>query len=77
MGQSRRQGQRTLLAVAGLGWLAYKALQWGRQENLYGQVALITGGSRGLGLARVREFARVGCRLALAARDAQELARAR
>ena len=76
MGQRRRQGQRTLLASAGLGWLAYKVLQWGRQENLYGQVALITGGSRGLGLALAREFARVGCRLVLAARDAQELARA-
>ena len=76
MGQRRRQGQRTLLAIAGLGWLAYKVLQWGRQENLYGQVVMITGGSRGLGLALAREFARVGCRLVLAARDAQELARA-
>jgi len=77
MGQRRRQGQRTLLAVAGLGWLAYKVLQWGRQENLYSQVVLITGGSRGLGLALAREFARVGYRLVLAARDAQELVRAR
>ena len=34
-------------------------------------------GSRGLGLALAREFARVGCRLVLTARDAQELARAR
>ena len=76
MGQRRRQGQRTLLAIAGLGWLAYKVLQWGRQENLYGQVVMITGGSRGLGLALAREFARMGCRLVLAARDAQELARA-
>jgi hypothetical protein len=41
MGQRRRQGRRTLLVVAGLGWLAYKVLQWGRQENLYGQVVLI------------------------------------
>jgi hypothetical protein len=71
MVQRWRQGQRTLLAVAGLGWLAYKALQWERQENLYGQVALITGGSRGLGLALAREFAQVGCRLVLAARDTQ------
>jgi short-subunit dehydrogenase len=76
MGQGGRQGRRTLLAVAGLGWLAYKALQWGRQENLDGQVVLITGGSRGLGLALAREFARGGCRLVLAARDAQELAHA-
>jgi len=76
MGQRWKQRQRTLLAVAGLGWLAYKALQWGRQENLFGQVVLITGGSRGLGLALAREFARLGCRLVLAARDAQELAHA-
>ena len=76
MRQGWRQRQRTLLAVAGLGWLAYKGLQWGRQENLYGQVVLITGGSRGLGLALAREFARAGCRLVLAARDAQELTRA-
>jgi len=51
-------------------------LQWGRQESLYGQVALITGGSRGLGLALAREFAREGCRLVFTVRDAQELARA-
>jgi len=43
MAQRWRQGQRTLLAVASLGWLAYKGLQWSRQENLYGQVVLITG----------------------------------
>jgi NAD(P)-dependent dehydrogenase (short-subunit alcohol dehydrogenase family) len=34
---------------------------------------LITGGSRGLGLALAREFAREGCRIAICARDAQEL----
>ena len=76
MEQRWRQRQHTLLAVAGLGWLAYKTVQWGRQANLDGQVVLITGGSRGLGLALAREFARAGCRLVLAARDAQELARA-
>jgi NAD(P)-dependent dehydrogenase (short-subunit alcohol dehydrogenase family) len=53
-----------------------KRCSGGRQENLYGQVVLITGGSRGLGLALAREFARLGCRLVLAARDAQELAHA-
>jgi len=76
MEQRWRQRQRALLAVAGLGWLAYKVVQWGRQVNLDGQVVLITGGSRGLGLALAREFARAGCRVVLAARDTQELARA-
>jgi NAD(P)-dependent dehydrogenase (short-subunit alcohol dehydrogenase family) len=40
------------------------------------KVVVITGGSRGLGLALAREFAREGARLALLARDQAELARA-
>jgi NAD(P)-dependent dehydrogenase (short-subunit alcohol dehydrogenase family) len=72
-----KQGRPTLLAVAGLGWLGYKVLQRWRQEDVYGQVVLITGGSRGLGLALAREFAQAGCRLVLCARDAQELEHAR
>src|SRR5688500_6627370 len=71
-----KQGRPTLLAIAAMGLLGYKALQRWHQENLYGQVVLITGGSRGLGLALAREVARAGCRLVLCARDAQELARA-
>ena len=38
---------------------------------------LITGGSRGLGLALAEEFGRRGAKLAIAARDADELERAR
>ncbi|MCA1666531.1 MAG: SDR family NAD(P)-dependent oxidoreductase, partial [Thermomicrobia bacterium] len=37
---------------------------------------LVTGGSRGLGLQIAREFARVGCRIAICARDEEELHRA-
>ena len=40
------------------------------------RVVLITGGSRGLGLALARELASRGARLALVARDADELSRA-
>lgn len=42
-----------------------------------GQVVLVTGGSRGLGLAIARRFAQAGCKLVLAARKADELELAR
>ncbi|WP_213807674.1 SDR family NAD(P)-dependent oxidoreductase [Granulicella sp. dw_53] len=42
-----------------------------------GQVAVITGGSRGLGLALAERFGRAGAKLVLTARDLEELTRAR
>ena len=42
-----------------------------------GQVAIITGGSRGLGLAMAHEFGRAGVKLVLAARKQDELEQAR
>jgi short-subunit dehydrogenase len=42
-----------------------------------GKVVLITGGSRGLGLCLAREFGNAGARLALIARDREELERAK
>ena len=42
-----------------------------------GKVVVITGASRGLGLVLARELARKGARLAICARDASELERAR
>jgi len=66
------------LLIGAAGALAIRALARKRREiDLRGQSVFITGGSRGLGLALAREFARHGCRLALCARDADELARAR
>jgi len=47
-----------------------------RAYDLRGKVVLITGSSRGLGLVLAREFAREGARLALCARDPDELDRA-
>ncbi|HMG03908.1 MAG TPA: SDR family oxidoreductase [Chthoniobacterales bacterium] len=41
------------------------------------KVVLITGGSRGLGLVLARQFCQEGARVALLARDSDELARAR
>jgi NAD(P)-dependent dehydrogenase (short-subunit alcohol dehydrogenase family) len=46
------------------------------EADLTGKVALVTGGSRGLGLLLARELAGRGCRLLICARDADELRRA-
>jgi short-subunit dehydrogenase len=43
------------------------------EEDLAGQVALVTGASRGLGLLLAGELAKRGCRLAICARTASEL----
>ncbi len=69
--------RHALLLAVGAG-LAARAL-WGRRggADLTGRVVLITGGSRGLGLAVAREFGAQGCQLVLCARDAEELERAR
>ena len=48
-----------------------------RQYDFKDKVVLITGGSRGLGLVLAREFAAAGSRLAICARDEEELAAAR
>ncbi len=65
-----------LLLSGGIALLGRELWARLREADLTGQVALITGGSRGLGLAMAREFAHRGCRLALCARDEGELARA-
>lgn len=45
--------------------------------DLRGQVVLITGSSRGLGFLLACEFARLGCDIAICARDPEELEQAR
>jgi NAD(P)-dependent dehydrogenase (short-subunit alcohol dehydrogenase family) len=67
--------------VKALGWsafaigcaLAKTILQQSRYLDLNGKVVLITGGSRGLGLVLAREFAAIGARVAICARDEEEL----
>jgi short-subunit dehydrogenase len=75
----RNAGRKALLAGGiGLGLAgAVLARYLRRGEALTGQVALITGSSRGLGFLLAREFARQGCRLVVCARDETELERAR
>jgi NAD(P)-dependent dehydrogenase (short-subunit alcohol dehydrogenase family) len=45
-------------------------------DDLTGEVAVVTGASRGLGLLLARELARHACRLVICARDQAELDRA-
>ena len=46
------------------------------RNDLHGEVAVVAGASRGLGLLLARELARHGCPLVICARDAAELERA-
>jgi NAD(P)-dependent dehydrogenase (short-subunit alcohol dehydrogenase family) len=57
--------------------LISKALRRSRTMDLNGRVALVTGGSRGLGLLIARELGRQGAKLVIAARDEDELSRAK
>jgi NAD(P)-dependent dehydrogenase (short-subunit alcohol dehydrogenase family) len=73
-----RNGGLTKLAVAaGAAYLGWQAIRSLTADEIAGEVVLITGGSRGLGLLMAREFAAHGCSLVLCARDELELERAR
>lgn len=76
-----RVSKKSALYAAGLGagLLAQAAVRHRRRSlsSLRGQTVLITGGSRGLGLAMAHAFAREGCRIAICARDRAELEAAR
>jgi len=68
-----------VLGVAAGGALALRAAfqPRGRNYSFEGKNVLITGGSRGLGLILAREFFKQGARIAICARNAAELERAR
>jgi short-subunit dehydrogenase len=66
-----------ITAIAGGALLLKSAIDYLREYDLRDKTVLITGGSRGLGLVMAREFARHGARLALCARDEEELESAR
>ena len=75
--QKSEGGLRRVLGLGAGLWVAREVWARLRQDDLAGQVVLITGGSRGLGLLLAREFARHGCQVAICARDAEELERAK
>ncbi|MBA2735038.1 MAG: SDR family oxidoreductase [Acidobacteria bacterium] len=78
-GMKKKQKDKLMLALAGAGALLATRAVVRRLTgyDLRGKTVLITGGSRGLGLVMAREFASEGAQLAICARDAEELGRAR
>jgi NAD(P)-dependent dehydrogenase (short-subunit alcohol dehydrogenase family) len=70
----RRNGRLVAITATAAAWMAGRALlDRLLQDDLRGHVALVTGGSRGLGLLLARELGRAGCRVAVCARDVEEL----
>jgi len=76
----RDEGSGTLaLAAAGVGLflLGRSMVRQHRWMDFEGKTALITGGSRGLGLLLAREFVTHGANVVICARDGDDLERAR
>jgi hypothetical protein len=67
----------TMAAFGGAAaWLAWRDYRSNYGYDFHDKTVLITGGSRGLGLVMARQFAAERARLAICARDADELDRA-
>jgi NAD(P)-dependent dehydrogenase (short-subunit alcohol dehydrogenase family) len=62
-------------AVAGV-WAGIRTAR-GRRASLRGQVAIVTGGARGLGLFIAHELARAGCKLVICGLNRDDLEEAR
>ena len=74
-----KTARKVASAVAGVavaGFVASQALRTHRRWDFRRRVAVITGGSRGLGLVIARELAKEGARVVILARDAAEIERA-
>lgn len=70
-------GAGTVIGAALAGRRLARAVNDWRGHNIRGKTVLITGSSRGLGLAMAEEFAQHGCNIILCARDEEDLAGAR
>ena len=75
----RRQSRTIAFAAGGIGILlaGRSLLRRLREYDLQGKTVLVTGGSRGLGLVIARECVNQGARVAICARNEQELEQAR
>jgi FlaA1/EpsC-like NDP-sugar epimerase len=73
----RSDKMQVALAVAAGAMWAGRVLRSDPSYTFRGKIVLITGGSRGLGLALARDLARKGARLAICGRDPDSLERAR
>jgi len=72
--RDKRPGGWTMAALGGAAaWLAWRAYRSAYGYDFAGKNVLITGGSRGLGLVMARQFLADGARVAICARDADEL----
>jgi short-subunit dehydrogenase len=77
MKKSRAALQTAQILTGILAAAAAYALKPSPTRRRPGQIVLITGGSRGLGLALAERYGRAGAKLILAARDVEELIAAR
>src|SRR5207253_2505647 len=76
-----RSARTPLIPILAIGFLGvenvYSRIQKARSRLFQDEMVLITGGSRGLGLILAKLFVAEGARVALCARDPEELSRAR
>jgi short-subunit dehydrogenase len=77
MSTDQRQKGSGMLGAAFSMVMGLRKMARKKNEDLAGQVVMITGGTRGLGLAIAEEFARQGAKLVLCAREPEEVERAR
>lgn len=75
MSRARRVAALATGVLVG-GWGARTLVRRARAWRLHGRVAVVTGGTRGLGLLIARELLADGCRVAICGRDEETLRRA-